>query len=141
MRQFTAVVVAVVVATTSLAAAGPIREAAEIAATNAAVEAAVEQAQQEQSPARQRSKARTWGGIALIGLGVLIPVQQETCISVFGSSVACVTEMYTPGLAAAVGLVGTGVLLATVWSHVPAQQSMDLTITADRVQLGKTFGW
>ena len=39
------------------------------------------------------------------------------------------------------GVIAGGVILATIWSDVSAQLSMDLTITADRVQLGKTFGW
>lgn len=75
--------------------------------------------QDDEEPARRRSMARTWGGVALIGVGLIMPVQHEVCIvSVFGS--VCAKETYTPGVVGAVGLIGAGVMLATIWSDVPA---------------------
>lgn len=107
-------------------------------AERAAVLFAVEQAGGEE-PARRRSMARTWGGVALIGVGLIMPIQQEKCAAIFGIS-ACVTEMYTPGVVAAVGLIGTGVMLATVWADVPAH-AIDLRVAPDRIEVGKTFGF
>ena len=77
------------------------------------------EAQAGEEPARRRSMARTWGGVALIGVGLIMPVQHEVClVSLFGST--CVKETYTPGVIGAVGLIGAGVMLATIWSDVPA---------------------
>ena len=87
-------------------------------AVRLATERAVEM-QSESAPSRRRSMARTWGGVGLIVAGLLMPVQQETCLTLFGFT-DCVTKTYTPGVAAAVGLIGTGTLLATIWSDVPA---------------------
>ena len=86
--------------------------------------------------------ARTWGGVGLIGLGLLMPVQQEACLTFLGVS-ACESKMYTPGLAAAVGLIGTGTLLATVWADVPAAPSIDVGVDPARGGwwATKTFGW
>lgn len=107
-------------------------------AERAAVRLAAEQAGDEE-PARRRSMARTWGGVALIGVGLVIPIQQEKCAAIFGIS-ACVTEMYTPGVVAAVGLIGAGVMLATVWADVPAN-AVDLRVAPDRIEIGKTLGF
>ncbi len=107
-------------------------------AERSAVRFAVEQADDEE-PARRRSMARTWGGVALIGVGLIMPIQQETCATLFGLS-ACVTEMYTPGVVAAVGLIGAGVMLATVWADVPAN-AVNLRVAPDRIEVGKTFGF
>ena len=79
---------------------------------------------------------RTWAGVALIGVGLIMPVQHETCVTLFGVKAGCVTEAYTPGIAAAVGLIGTGVLLATVWSDVPAN-TIEFGIAPSRVQIGE----
>ena len=48
--------------------------------------------------------------------------------------------MYTPGVMAAVGLIGAGVMLATVWAEVPAN-AVDFRVTHDRIEVGKTFGF
>ena len=56
------------------------------------------------------------------------------------ASPLCVTETYTPGIAAAAGLLGTGILLATVWSDVPAN-AIDFRIAPGRFQVGKSFGF
>ena len=107
-------------------------------AERATVRFAAEQSGDE-APARRRSMARTWGGVALIGVGLVMPIQQEKCAAIFGIS-ACVTEMYTPGVVAAVGLIGAGVMLATVWADVPAN-AIDLQVAPDRIEIGKTLGF
>lgn len=112
-----------------------IRESAERAAVRFAT---VQTADNE--PPRRRSMARTWGGVALIGVGLAMPIQQETCLTLFGVEAACATEMYTPGVAAAVGFIGAGVMLATIWSDVPANV-IDFGIAPGRVHVGKTIGF
>ena len=68
-----------------------------------------------------------------------MPIQKETCIfSVLISG--CVTEPYTPGIAAAAGLIGTGTLLATVWSDVPAN-SLAFTPLRGGGKLTASFGF
>ena len=63
--------------------------------------------------ARRRSQARTWSGVGLIALGLFMPIQKETClVSVLVSG--CVTEPYTPGIAAAAGLIGTSLVVLNV---------------------------
>lgn len=140
--MFRTIVLALVLSVASLVPS-PARAADEPtileAANTAAVRFAAEQ-QADDEPARRRSMGRTWGGVALIGVGLIMPVQQETCVTLFGVEAGCVTEAYTPGIAAAVGLIGTGVLLATVWSDVPAN-AIDFGIAPGRVQVGKTFGF
>ena len=83
---------------------------------------------------------RTWGGVALMVGGLLVPVQTETCVVLFGSG-GCVKETYALGVAIAVGMIGSGLLLATVWSDIPANPSIDFAVSPDRVQVGKSFGW
>ena len=88
---------------------------------------------------RRRSQARTWSGVGLIALGLFMPIQKETCVSFIGVS-GCVTEPYTPGIAAAAGLIGTGTLLATVWSSVPAN-SLAFTPLRGGGKLAASFGF
>lgn len=139
--RFVAFVVGVVLVVPAAAGAEVVnlRAAVESAAVEAGVAAGV--AAQGGQQLRQRSMARTWGGVALIGVGLLMPAQQETCLTLFGAEAGCVTELYAPGIAAGVGLIGTGVLLATVWSDVPVRPSIDFTVAPDRVEVGKTFGF
>ena len=111
-----------------------IRESAERAAVRFAVAQTA-----DREPARRRSMARTWGGVALIGVGLVMPVQTETCLTLLFST-ACRKDMYTPGVVAAVGFITTGVLLTSVWSDVPAN-AIDFGIAPGRIRVGKTFGF
>lgn len=114
-------------------AAETLREAVK----EAAVEAAAEEAEAvQQGQARQRSMARTWGGVGLILAGLVVPVGVKR--EAFGQSR---TEYHPGGVVVAVGLVGAGVMLATVWADVPANPSIDFAVTPDRVQVGKTFSF
>ena len=40
-----------------------------------------------------------------------------------------------------IGLAVAGVLLTTVWSDVPANPHLDIAVTPDSIQVGKTFGF
>lgn len=40
-----------------------------------------------------------------------------------------------------IGLAVTGVLFTTVWSGVPANPHIDIAVTPDGIQIGKTFGF
>ena len=132
--RIAAAALAALAAAVSAQATEPIMEAAERAVLEMA--AGVQPIVAE--PERRRSMARTWGGVGLMGLGLLMPVQREACLTAFGESI-CATDMYTPGVVAAAGLIGTGVMLATVWSDVPAAPSVELG--PGRIQIGKTIGW
>ena len=102
-------------------------------AKRAAVRFAVEQSDEE--PVRRRSMARTWGGVGLIVAGLVVPVGVERGIGTYKR-----TEYHPGGVLVAAGLVGAGVMLATVWSDVPAN-SVDFGVAPGRVRVGKTFGW
>ena len=87
----------------------------------------------------QRSKARTYAGAGLIVAGLFMPVY-VSCPDCYMQS-----GRFSPrGAAAAAGLIVTGFLLATVWNEDPSaapSPSIDFTVTPDRVQVGKSFGW
>ena len=140
------VVVLALSVSTVIATAGPLREAS--------VRAAREASAEQQSPQRVRSGARTATGAILIIAGIFTPFNWgERCpageeISYLGydcyaDATKEVTAEYAgPGrLVAGLGMIGVGTMLATVWSEVPVGNSIDLRITPDRVQVGKTFGW
>ena len=129
------------------ALAGSIMEAAERRAAEAGAAAAALQAE---AGVRRRSMTRTWGGVGLVALGLLMPMQQEKCVTVLGLEVplagplvegvvGCLTEIYTPGVVAGIGLAGTGIMLATVWSDVPAASSLD--VGPGRIAVSKTLAW
>ena len=48
-------------------------------------------------------------------------------------------ETSASGVVVAAGLITGGILLATVWSDVPAAPSIDFG--PGRIQVGKTIGW
>ena len=55
-------------------------------------------------------------------------------------------DVDTGGVGTGVAVVGGGVLvvgalLATVWSDVPVVNSLDVVVTPQRIQVGKTFGF
>ena len=78
-------------------------------------------------------------GVAQAGLGAQQPVALLVLLDVGALVVGPQhREAFIRGIAAAVGLIGTGVLLATVWSDVPAN-AIDFGMAPGRVQVGKTF--
>ena len=109
------------------------------AAERASLEAGVAAALQTETRERRRSMTRTWSGVGLLALGLLMPFQQETCVTVLGLEVGCVTEVYTPGVVVGVSLSGIGVMLATIWSDVPAAPSLD--VGPGRIGVSKTLAW
>lgn len=99
----------------------------------AAIRFATEQADEE--PARRRSMARTWGGVGLIVAGLVVPVGVERGIGTYKR-----TEYHPGGVLVAAGLVGAGVMLATVWSDVPAN-SVGFTPLPGGGRIGASFGF
>ncbi len=99
-RAFVAAVIACLVGSSAVAGAESsrgIRESAERAAAQLSVEQSVDE------PARRRSMARTWGGAALVGVGLLIPNSE-------GSRARKTLSHTGSGLAMSVGI-----LLMTYW--------------------------
>ncbi len=100
-----------------------------------------------EEPARRRSMARTWTGVALIGGGAAIAVA-------YGGQPSCVTERAPgyyyeacnydsdddPALMVGSALAAVGLLLATMWSDVPAN-AIEVSVAPGRVRVGKTFGF
>ena len=88
-----------------------------------------------------RSRSRTWAGMIMIAGGaVLMSGKKETVRCTAGDCVS-ETERYKALVYPGIGLAVTGVLLATVWSDVPANPHIDFAATPDRIQVGKTFGF
>jgi len=105
--------------------------------------AAVGMALQSDASGRRRSRGRTWAGLVMIAAGSVLATavkRSETCS---GDPRTCTTETepYKPVRYSGVGMAVTGVLLATVWSDVPASARFDLAVTPDRIHVGKTFGF
>lgn len=100
-----------------------------------------------EAPARRRSMARTWTGVALLGGGAAIAFA-------YGGQPSCVTETAPgyryeacsydsdddPALMVGSGLAVVGLLLATMWSDVPAN-AIGVSVAPGRVTVGKTFGF
>ena len=87
----------------------------------------------------RRSMARTWTGVSMIAVGGLFATARtkaSMCIS--GSCTTKTTWIKSTG-SLGVGLAAGGVLLATVLSDVPVNRHIDLAVTPDRIQVGKTF--
>ena len=103
-----------------------------------AVAVAVDAATVQGGAERRRSMGRTWGGVGLMAAGLFVPLG---CLSASGvdewGSWSC--EMTARGVVVSAGMIGSGLLLATVWSDVPAAPSIDFG--PGRVRVGKTFSW
>ena len=142
MRQIAAFTVVVGLLLSALPAqAGPIREAAAKRTTAAITTAAVAvSAEQPQSPARRRSMARTWGGVGLIAGGLLLVRQKCDGIRLGNRCVGSVTWLGGSTMTGVAVMTG-GVLLATMFADVPANNAVTLTVAPDRVSVGKTFGF
>ena len=88
-----------------------------------------------------RSRSRTWAGMIMIAGGaVLMSGKKETVRCTAGDCVS-ETERYKALVYPGIGLAVTGVLLATVWSDIPANPHIDFAVTPDRIEVGKTFGF
>ena len=142
-----AVVVALAISVSAgTANAGPLRETAVRAGREAVAKGVLPQ----QSPQRVRSRARMAIGGLLIIAGTFTPFNWSTrCpageensylgFDCYADAEKALHAEYAShgGLVAGLSMAVFGTLLATVWSDVPAQQSVDLTIAPDRVQPGR----
>ena len=89
----------------------------------------------------RRSRSRTWAGMITIAAGAVLMSGRKETVSCSGGDCVSETERYKPLVYPGIGLAVTGALLATVWSDVPANPHIDLAVTPDRIQVGKTFGF
>lgn len=89
----------------------------------------------------RRSGGRTWAGVTMITAGVALTTgikRTESCVAfVCTRKTEWIKATGYPGI----GLAVAGVLLATVWSDVPANPHLDIAVTPNSVQVGKTFGF
>ena len=90
---------------------------------------------------RRRSRGRTRAGVTMIavGAGLMTGIKRtESCVaSVCTRKTEWIKATGYPGI----GLAVAGVLLATVWSDVPANPHIDIAVTPDGIRVGKTFGF
>lgn len=89
----------------------------------------------------RRSGGRTWTGVAMIAAGVALTTAKKTTEACRGGVCTYRTEWIKSAGHPGMGLAVAGVLLATVWSDVPANPHLDVAVTPDGVQVGKTFGF
>ena len=88
---------------------------------------------------------RTWTGVALIGLGTYVSVDATTSVCgtntlgavIAGQSCGQAWTKFGFGL----GMIGSGVLLATIFSDVPVVRNMTIAPTRGGVQVGASFGF
>ncbi|MCY4507561.1 MAG: hypothetical protein OXG35_11465 [Acidobacteria bacterium] len=88
-----------------------------------------------------RSRSRTWAGMIMIAGGAVLMSGKKETVRCTGGDCVSETERYKALVYPGVGLAVTGVLLATVWSDVPANPHIDFAVTPGRIQVGKTFGF
>ena len=104
--------------------------------------AAAGMALQSDASGRRRSRGRTWAGFIMIAAGGVLATAKTRTTTCSGDPWICTTgewKWYKPLAYPGIGIAVSGVLLATVWSDVPASAHVDLAVTPDRVQVGKTF--
>ena len=88
---------------------------------------------------------RTWTGVALIGLGTYVSVDATTSVCgtntlgavIAGQSCGQAWTKFGFGL----GMIGSGVLLATIFSDVPVVRNITVAPTRGGVQVGASFGF
>jgi hypothetical protein len=88
-----------------------------------------------------RSRSRTWAGMIMIAGGAVLMSGHKETVRCTGGDCVSETERYKALVYPGIGLAVTGVLLATVWSDVPANPHIDFAVTPDGIQVGKTFGF
>ena len=94
---------------------------------------------QSDDSGRARSRRRVSAGVSMIAVGALLASVTRKRTSCINRS--CTSETDKPLAYPGIAVVVSGVLLATVWSDVPVNPHIDLTVTPDRIQVGKTFGF
>ncbi len=109
--------------------------------------AAVGIARQSDASGSRRSRGRTRAGLVMIAVGGALATAIQRTTRCSGRppdhpwTCTSETQWYKPLSYPGIGIAVTGVLLATVWSDVPANARLDLAVTPDRIQVGKTFGF
>ena len=103
--------------------------------------AAVGMELQSDGSGSRRSRGRTWAGLVMIAAGGALATAVKRTETCSGDICTSETEWYKPLSYPGIGMAVTGVLLATVWSDAPANAHIDLAVTPDRIQVGKTFGF
>ena len=88
-----------------------------------------------------RSRRRTWAGMIMIAGGAVLMSGKKETVRCTGGDCVSETERYKALVYPGIGLAVTGVLLATVWSDMPANPHVDFVVTPNRVEVGKTFGF
>ncbi len=88
-----------------------------------------------------RSRSRTWAGMIMIAGGAVLMSGKKETVRCTGGDCVSETERYEALVYPGIGLAVTGVLLATVWSDVPANPHVDFAVTPDRIEVGKTFAF
>ena len=101
---------------------------------------------QSGEPERVRSSGRTWTGVALLGVGSALSLNEmasvcsETAVgAAFADVPTCSSRAVRLGAWAAVAT--TGALLATVWSDVPVVRAVNLKVGPRGFRASRTFGW
>ena len=90
----------------------------------------------------RRSIGRTSAGVSMIAVGSLLATANtKTTLCILDSPCISDRTWNKPVGYTGAALVVTGVLLATVWSDAPANPHINFTVTPDRIQVGKTFGF
>ena len=79
-------------------------------------------------------------------MSVIYSLMQPNCVFTYLHGDSFCDSGITPeervfGLTVGGGMLVLGGLLATRWSDVPVSDSIDFSVTPDRVQIGKTFVW
>ena len=118
------------------------------ASKNTLLEAALGRASalQGDDPDRVRSMGRTWAGVAMLGGGAFLAAHAATSTCATTSFASAFLDTQTCGqawtkLGAGLGVVTVGVLLATVFSDVPARPSIAVDVGPGRIRIGKTFSF
>ncbi len=88
-----------------------------------------------------RSRSRTWAGMIMIAGGAVLMSGKKETVRCTGGDCVSETERHKALVYPGIGLAVTGVLLATVWSDIPANPHVDFAVTPDRIEIGKTFGF
>ena len=138
----TLVVAAMLIAPAGAAASEPAQGDSETLLESALNRAAAMQAE----PVRVRSMGRTWTGVALLGGGTVLAAWAAASTCTDSALAAELLDTQTCGQAwtkfgAGAGTAAIGVLLATVWSDVPALRSMSFGGEPGGFRATAAIGW
>ena len=137
MKTILALAIAVALATPVAGFAQPTEEVI----LRSAERAAAGMELQSGAPGNRRSRGRTWSGMVMIAAGAVLTTAVTEARVCSGGSCTREERPYKPAAYAGIGLAVAGVLLATVWSDIPANPHVDFAVTPNRIQVGKTFGF